>query len=206
MKNNEIALVVTCETKLDFKVFQNCYFIGVERGCLDLISKEITIDLAISDFDHVDESELKLIQEKALNTQILNPEKDFIDGEIAIKKARDLGFNKIIYVSNPNLRHDMNLANLYFAFKYNVEILSDKSLIEILNPGENLISFENLQDYAYISFVSDTSTDLSIKGLKYEAKNLKLEPYSLQAISNCFIPYQDGLVINNHKIAMVLTK
>ncbi|AXK51346.1 thiamine diphosphokinase [Spiroplasma alleghenense] len=204
--NNQVGIVVTYESDINFEKFPNAYFIGVERGCLDLIKKKVKIDLAISDFDHVDESELALIKQNALKTTVLDPEKDYIDGEIAIQEALKLGIKKIIYVSKPNIRHDMNLANLFFAFKYDVDVLSDKSLITILKQGKNNVAFDKYQDYTYISFVANKTSSLTIKGLKYEASNLQIDPYSLQAISNCFIPYQDGMIECNEDIAMIMTK
>ncbi|AHI54059.1 thiamine pyrophosphokinase [Spiroplasma sabaudiense Ar-1343] len=200
------AIIVTNENQIPLKNFKNAFFIGVERGCFDLINKNIPVDLAIADFDHVSSEELEVIKSKANKIEILNPEKDLIDGEVAILWAMKEGYSDILYLANPTIRHDMNLASLNFAFKYGVRILSDKSLILLLKKGKNIISFEKYQDYTYISFVANCPTKVNIENLKYEAKNLSLEPYSLAAISNCFVPYVDGAIESDEDICMILTK
>ena len=59
-------------------------WIGVDRGSLYLIDREIDPDLAVGDFDSVTQDEFQRIQEKAGAIIQAQPEKDDTDLELAV--------------------------------------------------------------------------------------------------------------------------
>ncbi|AOG60724.1 thiamine pyrophosphokinase [Spiroplasma helicoides] len=200
-------LIVTCETNLDLNYYKNEYhFIGVERGCLDLIKKNIDIDYAISDFDQVTEEELEKIKNNSRNFIKLNPEKDYLDGKEAIQKAYELGATEVVMVANPTKRMDMNFSVIEFCYKDRVKIINESSVMFCLQAGKNVIEFDQYQDYTYITLFPVHQTKLTIKGLQYEQKNLMLLPYSTRAYSNCFVPYNDGIIESDKLILIIFTK
>lgn len=180
-------LIVTCETKIDFKEYDETYFIiGVERGCLDLIKKNICIDLAVSDFDQINAEELKLIQSYAKEIEILKFEKDLLDGTVALETAYKLGAKEIVFIAKPTARIDMNLSIIELCCKYRAVLLNDNSLAYCLTVGKNKIDYQQFLNYKFITLFPITPTIVSISGLKYEVLNLKLSQFSTRAFSNCF--------------------
>jgi thiamine pyrophosphokinase len=83
MSNN--FLIVTCEDHVNYQYFAKFKKVGVERGCIDIINHNEVLDYAISDFDNVLDEEIDVIKDKAISFQQLSCDKDFLDGEEAIK-------------------------------------------------------------------------------------------------------------------------
>lgn len=75
------------------------FYIGVEQGCLDLLSKIHKLPLALGDFDHVSSAERAQIQKQARKIEQYPQNKDDIDGFLAIKKAHVLGYNHILLIA-----------------------------------------------------------------------------------------------------------
>lgn len=202
-------IIVTSKSNIDLNVFNNDqnFIIGVERGCLDLIEKNIKIDLAISDFDHVLEEEFELINAKAKILKKLSSEKDFLDGEMAIIEAKQISSTaNILFISNPTKRNDMNLSVINLVFKYGIKMMNDDSIIFKIEPGINELEFSNFQVYTYISFFSKDKTNLTLQNLKYECKDLLLKPWENTCISNALLMNQNPLITNDKEIVCIATK
>ncbi|ATZ17873.1 thiamine diphosphokinase [Mesoplasma melaleucae] len=202
-------LIVTSKSNIDLNVFNNDqnFIIGVERGCLDLIEKNIKIDLAISDFDHVLQEELALIESKAKTIKKLSSEKDYLDGEMAIIEAKKISKTaNILFIANPTRRNDMNLSIINLVFKYGIKMINDDTVIFKLEPGETELYFSNFQVYTYLSFFSKEQTNISLENLKYECKNLLLKPWENTCISNSLILNKNPLIKNNKEIICIATK
>ncbi|ARU91222.1 thiamine pyrophosphokinase [Spiroplasma clarkii] len=200
-------LIVTCETQLDFSYYQKDFFIiGVERGCLDLIGKNIKMDLAVSDFDQVLASELTQIQEQAKSFEKLDCQKDNLDGTYAIKKAYELGATEIVFVAKPTNRVDMNLTILEYCYKYHVKFLNDNTVAYCLGKGTSTLSFAQYQGYTYITFFPVHETLLTISGLKYNIEDLHLLPNSTRAFSNEFIPNTAGKITTTKPVLVIFNK
>lgn len=207
--NYKTILIVTAKTNLNLEPFNNnsTYVIGVERGCLDLISRNMKIDYAIGDFDKVTDQELELIKSKIKNVEIWSPEKDYFDGELAILKGLEASKDaKIIFIANATKRYDKNYSIFHFIFKYNLTFINDDSILFKFDKGTNILKFEDYQDYTYVSFISKDNTNITIKDLKYECENLSLSAYSNSCLSNAFLPYKDGIISSDNPIICILTK
>ncbi|ATG97536.1 thiamine pyrophosphokinase [Mesoplasma lactucae] len=207
---NKIALIVTTKTDLNYSYYNSdkFYIVGVERGCLDLIDKNIKIDLAISDFDHVLDGELDLIKSKAKKFIQLKSDKDELDGIAAIEYVNEIiKPESIKFVSKPTKRYDMDFSVLDILNKYhNVEIFNDDSLLKRFEPGENEIIFDNHQDMTYISFFSlENNNHIQLSDLKYEYDG-NLDVFSTRCISNAFISYKNPKIKNEKPLIVVMTK
>ncbi|WP_338969532.1 thiamine diphosphokinase [Spiroplasma endosymbiont of Labia minor] len=205
MQNNK-ALIVAAENNLNLSYYKNFYKIGVERGCLDLINKNMILDLAVSDFDNVSKTEKNIIEQKAKKFIQLDTEKDFLDGEIAIQNAIKNNCNEIIMIVKPTTRYDMNLSVFDFIFRYDVKIISENSISFKLEKGENILSFSKFQEFRYISFFSKNNTTVTIKGLKFEINSFLLEPFSTRLISNTFFENKDGCIFADNFLICVISK
>ncbi|AHB36680.1 motility associated factor glycosyltransferase family protein [Spiroplasma apis] len=205
MKNR--IFIVTCENNLNLSLFdKNSIFIGVERGCIDIINKNIKLSFAVSDFDNVEENEMKLIEKNAESLTILDAQKDWLDGKEAIKLAKTLDYSEIIFICKPTKRMDMNLSVIDFVLRDDVKILNDNSYIFKLKVGSNKILFNQFQDYTYITLFAIENTTVTIENLKYEVQNLILEPYSTRAYSNCFSMNKDANIIVSKPAIIIFNK
>ncbi|WP_342275244.1 thiamine diphosphokinase [Spiroplasma endosymbiont of Cantharis lateralis] len=201
------ALIVISETNINLKIFEKTHLIiGIERGCLDLIKKDINIDIAMSDFDQVTQEELEIIKSKAKKFIAFNPEKDYLDGIAAIHYLHDKNIKDITMIVNPSKRYDMNLTIIDYVFNYNVKIFNEKSVIFKLNSGENVIDFNKYQDFTYISLFSLKDNEITIKGMKYEVKNIELKAFNSLAYSNKFLPYVDPKISIKDEVMLIMTK
>ncbi|WP_156007524.1 thiamine diphosphokinase [Spiroplasma tabanidicola] len=200
-------LIVTCENDLNLSYYYDSFWlIGVERGCLDIISKGYKIDFAISDFDHVFDEELDLIKQNSNEFIKLNNEKDFLDGKEAIQKAYELGATEVLMIAKPTKRLDMNFSLIDFCSKDRVKVFNENSIMFCLQKGKNIIEFDKYQDYTYITFFPVHQTTITIKNLKYEVSDLMLLPYSTRAYSNCFVDHQDGIIKTDKAIIVIFNK
>ena len=63
------------------------YFVGIDRGCLHLLSTDLPLQLAVGDFDSLSREEYHFVQETA-ETLIQAPaEKDDTDTQLALQEA-----------------------------------------------------------------------------------------------------------------------
>ncbi|AGR42389.1 thiamine diphosphokinase [Spiroplasma diminutum] len=201
------ALIVVSKTNINLKTFENTHLmVGVERGCLDLIEKEIKIDLAISDFDQVISEELELIKENSKEFIHFNSEKDFLDGIATINHLNSLGYNDLTMIVKPSKRYDMNLTIIEYVFKYNLKIVNDDSIIFKLKKGENKLDFDKYQDFTYVSLFSLKDNQITIKDMKYEVNEVKLDAYNSFAYSNQFKPYINGIINLKEEAMIIITK
>lgn len=201
-------LIVASEIDLDFKYFDNpeTYIIGVERGSLSLIKNRIKIDYAISDFDKVDNDELELIKNYAQQTEILLPEKFYLDGEQAILKAKEIDSQaKIFFVVNPTKRFDKAFSIFSLIFKYDITMLNNDSVLFLIKKGITKLDFDNYQNKTYISFFAKTQTKISLENIKYPLNNSTLDAFDNGCISNAFIPYQNPIITVDNDIICVMT-
>ncbi|WP_026389152.1 thiamine diphosphokinase [[Acholeplasma] multilocale] len=201
-------LIVTAKTNIDYSIFNSDsnYIVGVERGCLDLIEKGIKIDLAIADFDKVIPEELELIKTNAKSFEILEVDKDLLDGEIAILRALEIEHQKIIFVANPTKRFDKNISIFNLIFKYGIHFMNDETTMFRINKGLTTLDFNNYQNKTFISFYAYEKTNISIRNMKYNAENLVFSQYENTCISNAFIPYQNPEIETNKNIICIMTK
>ncbi|MCL8213001.1 thiamine diphosphokinase [Mesoplasma whartonense] len=210
MENKKVVLIVTTTTQLNFDRYNNEHFfiIGVERGCLDLIEKRIKLDLAISDFDQVLPEELVLIKDYALQFTKLSFDKDWLDGLVALKTARELFPQAPIkFVSKPTKRYDMNLSILDIMNQYDdVEIFNEHSLIKKIPAGTREINFNNFQEMTYLSFFSlKNNNHLILENLAYPYQGI-LDVFSTRCISNAFIAYQNPKISNSEPLVVIMSK
>ncbi|WP_027063085.1 thiamine diphosphokinase [Mesoplasma seiffertii] len=202
------VLIVTAKTKINYDMFNNHenIIIGVERGCLDLIERNYKIDYAVGDFDKVSKEELELIKSKVTQIEILNTEKDYFDGEVAIMKALEYSPQKIIFVANPTKRYDKNFSIFSLIFKYNIHFMNEDTNIFLIKKGAHTLKYDDYQEKTYISFFSRVPTLITIEGLKYETKQLLLNQYDITCASNAFIPNQDGHITVDEDVICIMTK
>lgn len=172
------------------------YIIGVDRGALKLMDKQINYDVAIGDFDSVSEVERHLIEKKVKTVLTLPVAKDVTDCEAAVEHAVSEGYHQIYLYGATGARFDHQFATIGLMLKYakqNIEIymVDEKNKISVLVPRLHHIE---RAEKKYISFfaLENTVKNLTLQGVKYP-----LEGYDLSV--------DDSLCVSNEALYSHLT-
>lgn len=135
----------------------------------DLLKQEISIDLAIGDFDSLKNVELL----KGIKTIKLNKEKDFSDTSYAVNHAYNYTKDVVLLGGIKGTRSDHLIANILLLNQFNNLIIMDETnKIYLLNKGNHII---NKNNYKYLSIFPVNETTITLKNTKFilEEKNLK---------------------------------
>ncbi len=160
---------------------KNNIFIGVEKGCLNIIKHNLELNYAIGDFDSIGDN-LSLIKDSALNFIKLNEIKDETDTLEALKIASSIDSSICLIggISGNRIEHFIANINLFSKFE-NLEIIDEFSHIRLID--KLCTTFNN--DYKYHSLFSYTDfSTITISGFKYNLDNYKLERFNSLCISN----------------------
>ena len=183
------VLILFNINKINKDILKDALIVGVDRGALNAINQGINLDIAIGDFDSVNENEFELINKNSKKLIKLNRIKDETDTFEAINLVKDC--DEIIILGGiKGNRIEHFYANLMLLNKYNnLKIIDDNSLIEIKNKP-----FKPNLDYKYISIFSlDDNNIISLSGFKYNLDKYNLKINNPLCISNEIIanPYID---------------
>lgn len=152
-------------------------YIGVDRGSLFLIKQGIPVDLAVGDFDSVDQKEYERIVQDTKALIKLPAEKDETDLEVALDYVLE-HFSKaeLTIMGALGGRLDHLLTNVFLVQrpKYqslapHITLFDQQNLVRYLLPGKHQLP--KIERYKYIGFVQMGSEDtLAIEGAKYPLK------------------------------------
>lgn len=143
-----------------------------------LISMDIAIDLAIGDFDSLEDINLL----KGLKTIKLPQDKDDSDTHYALRHAYQQSSDVILIGGLEGSRVDHLVANLFLLEKYNdLIIYNDHNLIKRLEAGTYSIKKEH---YTYVSLFPLIDSVVDLKGFKYDLERTRLYPYDTLGLSN----------------------
>lgn len=164
-----------------FLNLDDVFIIGVDGGCDFLIKNNIKIDLAIGDFDSINN---KNFIEKISNIKKNNM--DYSDLEVAINYCINEKFNNVYMFGCTGKRSDhfmFNLRLLYKIFKNNLNgfIIDEFNVIKIL-MGKGSFYKENFEFFSILPIYDETV--VSINGSEYDLNNKKLNMESTLTLSN----------------------
>jgi thiamine pyrophosphokinase len=170
--------------------------IAVDRGIHACFDHQLTIDLAVGDFDSVDTSLLQ-----GLPIKKLNKEKDETDLQVAIEEALSHHPEAILLYGVTGGRLDHYEAALKYLAKGPITIIDEQNIITMKSGTFEVVSDD------YVSFFHYSGEPvLSLKGFKYPLKNYVLNPFDTTCISN-EIPGKKGEVnITGGHVVMMISK
>ncbi|WP_129045092.1 thiamine diphosphokinase [Companilactobacillus metriopterae] len=169
------------------------YWAGADRGNLYLLQHGITPDLAVGDFDSIDQADRELIESKVNDVHQYPPEKDDTDSELVMLIANDKYNADEYYIyGGTSGRIDHFLVNLFLPFDERFESFFDKikfvsntNTIEFRRPGSYTVTKE--ENMKYIGFVGLGAVDnLSILDAKYKLSNFNSD-HPISWASNEFV-------------------
>lgn len=155
-------------------------YIAADRGLDHLRRLQIKPIVAIGDFDSLDHLEwLKDI------TVLKYPiKKDYSDAELALRWAKDQGYDEVDLYGVTGGRLDHFIGVLCLLMKYpeiTITIYDRTNKITCLQPGEHMI---DVSSYRYFSCFAFKEGHLSLKGCLYPLNDYKLSPYDPLCLSN----------------------
>jgi len=203
---NKIGLIVTTQTQIDLKYFEQekFFIVGVERGCLDLMNKKVRIDLAISDFDQVSQEELAAIKSYATKVEVLKTDKNEIDGFAAIKYLANLGITKTKFIAKATKRYDMNLSIIDLINQFDVEIFNEETIIKKIPAGKSEIKYEPSRFVSFYTLVDNNQ--ITLKNLKFETNQLEAKLFSTRFVSNEFLLNENAIIETKYPVMMIIVK
>ncbi len=199
--------IILFDVDLNSFNLDNYYTIGVDRGALNAIKNNIKLDLAVGDFDSVNEYEFASISANSNEVIKLNQIKDDTDTLFALNKAYELTDDVTIFggIKGNRIEHFLSILGLLLKFK-DLKIIDNNSLI--FRKDESFkITKNDFKDYKFFSVFS-LSNDLliSLKGFKYNLDNFNLKiDNTAYTISNQLIQ-DEGLITINDKALFILSK
>ena len=173
------------------------YIIGVDKGALNGIKNDVILNVAIGDFDSINECEYNHLK-SLVNIEKLNQYKDFTDTFYALKYAYELSDDVTIFGGILGKRVEHLIANLNMFNLYpNLKIIDDNSMIFVKDKTFEIVN----SIYKYASFFSiEEVKDLSLEGFKYKLNNYDLKPFDSLCISNeitnnATVKFSDGKLL-----------
>lgn len=159
----------------DLSYFQSDFdlFVGVDRGCLTLLQQGLPLDLAVGDFDSVNEQEKALIVSRAGQLISAQAEKNDTDTELALLTVfAQFPKARVTIFGGFGGRMDHALANVFLPSHPDLTAYAERIA---LCDGQNHISYRLAGQHqlapevgmSYISFLTEGAGQLTIAGAKY---------------------------------------
>lgn len=179
------------------QVMSGDFLIGADRGALFLLENNLQPDMAIGDFDSLNEQEFLLVQQRCKEMVSCDPvDKDYTDTEMAFEQALKQRPTEIILLGVTGNRFDHTLANVHLLRKgmkkgVQVRIIDENNEITVINKTICI----SKGTYTHVSLLplSLTVTGINLKGFRYPLNNATLEIGSSLAISNV-LEQQEGII------------
>ena len=181
------------------------FIIACDRGYVYCERLGLTPDLFIGDFDSYSGAVAP-----GVAVERLIPEKDDTDTGHAITYALSHGFRELVLVCALGGRLDHTLANLQNAANaavqgMSVTILDEKSEITFLTRG--MLRLKKRPGWGLSVFsLSDTSTGVCLRGVKYELENAALDNRFPLGVSNEFDAPEAEIAVGQGILLVMQTK
>lgn len=186
------------------------YVIGADRGALYLIQHRIQPDLAVGDFDSVQENERIWIREQSRQYIDFDAvDKDYTDTELAFNIALEWLPEQITLCGVTGTRLDHTLANIHLLRKaldagVACRIVDDHNLIMITNSALTLTR----QPFPYISLLplSSVVTGITLEGFAYPLTNATLTIGQSLGISNEFVNEEVTITVTDGYLLVMCSR
>lgn len=180
--------------------------IGIDRGNLFLLRRGIIPDLAIGDFDSLNEEEKKEVFDSVAEVMTSPAEKDDTDTQLALQTTFErFPEAEITLIGATGGRLDHLLANLWLGaeprfqpFLSQIEIADEGNVVNYISSGRYQIAKNPMMKYVAFCCIVPVKK-LTLKNVKYELSNVDFaQPTSLA--SNEFldgdaeVSFEEGLI------------
>lgn len=193
--------------KQEINNFSPDYIICADGAYRHLKSMKTVPNMLVGDFDSIN-SEL-ITEAHALGIDILKvpAEKDFIDGELAIREALKLKPQKVLIIGGFGGRVDHTLANIHLL---NIilengiegEIFDERGKMVLIDKHTKFIGIPG-QVISILPF-SASAYGVTLNGLKYKLENAIVEYGNPYGVSNEFLKDEADVFIEKGKLLVII--
>lgn len=158
------------------------YIVGVDTGIRPLIDANISMDLAIGDFDSLEEAYQTKLAKLNVKTIALEKEKNMTDLAFALDYLyNNMDYSTIEVYGGIGGRVDHFLANMNLVKRYDITFKDNFHHIYVLPKGKHQIH----NYHKYISFFAlEDCYELSLQGFKYDLNHYYLSTSDSLCVSN----------------------
>jgi thiamine pyrophosphokinase len=175
--------------------------IGVDKAAYWLLKHGIIPDIAIGDFDSVNDREFAFIKKHIAHIHTYSSEKDFIDTELALEEALQENPQEILIIGASGTRRDHELAViglLETCIKHGVHAIIRDETNDILMVGRGRTILNRRKGREYISILPITSSIIiSLSKFKYKIEKKRIVRGQTIGISNEFT--SSSAVVDIHR-------
>ena len=197
------VIIVTHPTPKDIKNFfpllDSDYIIAVDQAVLALYKQRIRIDLAVGDFDS--------LQNQGMLSQLhvvkLNPVKDVTDTHQALVEAAKINPDELYLIGGiggDRIEHFM-IHTMFFDEFPNLIIKDEKSTLFLLEKGVHEIKTND-----FVTFIAYPKAHISLVGFKYNLMNYMLTTFDPLCISNEVEEHKAFIDIHEGRVLVVMSK
>jgi thiamine pyrophosphokinase len=167
-------------------------YVGADRGALFLVQHGIKPNIALGDFDSVDETELALIRLNSKQLLICDPVmKDLSDSEMAFSWALDQNPQEIILYGALGTRFDHSLANIHLL----MQALENRTACTIVDFNNRIrlinhsLKLQRTTRFNHVSLLPLTSQvmGITLQGFQYPLHEATLTIGQSLGLSNRII-------------------
>ena len=182
-----------------YKYDENEYLIGVDGGAETIIQNNLSLKLAIGDFDS---SSKDYIKKHCDNIITFPAHKDKSDLELTMiyLESVDWDIEDIIIYNATGNRLDHFYAGIHLLVNYShlpIKIVDKMNMISLIK--DETVFTKN--EYKYISFfATEDNTIISLKGFQYDLDKYPLAVYDNLCLSNEIKKNRGTVSINNKKV------
>lgn len=170
---------------------------------------KLEVDALLGDFDSISEGEIEEAKLKGIKIISFPIDKDKTDGELAVDYAISLNSKEITILGSFKEEVDHSLGNLFLLFKiYNTgiksKLITQRYEIELIDSSKEYIDKVGHE----ISFipVSEKVEGLSIKGCKYDIKDVIVEMGQTLTLRNLITNKKAKVYLKKGKVLSILKK
>jgi thiamine pyrophosphokinase len=186
-------------------------YVGADSGALFLLQQGIKPDIAIGDFDSVNEAELAFIQLHSKQLLSCDPVmKDLTDTDMAFSWALDQNPQEIIMFGALGTRFDHALANIHLLIKALNKptvctIIDSHNRIRLINQS---VTIERNNRFSYVSLLPFTAqvTGITLHGFQYPLHEATLAIGQSLGISNRIVEPFGHIQIRQGNLLVIESK
>lgn len=189
---------------------EDVVFIGADRGAYYLLSRNISPNAIVGDFDSLTQEEWGTVSQAGSDIDRYKAEKDDTDTDLALLKALTFAPDEIILTGVTGGRLDHYEAAVHSIYrlqmlypKVKLKIVNASNEIQFLTPGQHTIAAD--LRYRYLSFFAYQSdvVGITLRGVKYETTNELMALDSSRFTSNELVA-QEGSISFESGICLMI--
>ncbi len=187
---------------------EKTYVIAVDGGVKYCFDQDLKIDLAVGDFDSIDEKTKKKMVDLGINRREFPADKDMTDFELALVLAVEMDVSEILIWGATGTRLDHTMINVQLLKKYyrpNIAMKIIDRTNEIIYTDRSLKI--DRDDKYYISIVpTDQRAVFTLRGVRWPLTRHEIEYGSSFTISNEIVEDQALIEIEKGDIFIFLSR